>query len=121
MAGLVNAGKHVMLDAFGTSAGFASLHTADPGTGGTSEVSGGSPAYARKAISWAAAASGVKSNNAGIVFDVPGSGTQITHLGFWTAATSGTFLGSRALDTPQTFATQGTYTVASGDIDETLT
>lgn len=121
MAGLVNAGKHVMLDAFGTSAGFVSLHTADPGTGGTSEVpNSGSPAYARKAIAWSAAASGSKANSGTITFDVPGS-TTITHLGYWSASTGGTFYGSRALDANQTYATQGTYSIAAGGVVESLT
>ena len=34
-----------------------SLHTLDPGTTGTSEATGGSPAYARKQTSWTAGAS----------------------------------------------------------------
>lgn len=119
MAGLVNAGKHAMLDGFAASAGFVSLHTADPSTGGTNEVAGGSPSYARKAVTWAASASGSKSSSANIVFDVPGS-TTITHLGYWSLATGGTFLGSRALDASQTFATQGTYTIASGNLTETI-
>ena len=45
-----------LLDSFGTQYGFASAHTADPGaTGILNELTGGSPAYARKAITWAAA------------------------------------------------------------------
>lgn len=120
MAGLNNSGKAAMLDAFGTAAGFVSLHAADPGTSGTSEVTGGNPVYARKAMSWAAAATGSKSSNAQIVFDVPAS-TTISHLGYWSALTNGTFYGSRALDTNQTYPTQGTYTIASGNVTETLT
>lgn len=119
MAGLTNAGKHAMLDGFAASATYVSLHTADPGANGTSEVTGGAPAYARKALSWAAAASGSKSSSANVAFDVPGS-TTITHLGYWTAASGGTFLGSRALDANQTYATQGTYTIASGNLTEIL-
>lgn len=119
MAGLVNAGKHAMLDGFATSATYVSLHTADPGSTGTSEVSGGSPAYARKSVSWASSSGGSKSSNANIVFDVPGS-TTITHLGYWSASTAGTYLGSRALDANQTFATQGTYTITSGNLTETI-
>lgn len=120
MAGLNDTGKGVMLNAFGTSAAFASLHTADPGTTGTSEVTGGSPAYARKALSWAAAATGSKASNGALTFDVPGS-TTITHLGYWSASTGGTFYGSRPLDANQTYATQGTYTIASGAVVESLT
>jgi hypothetical protein len=118
MAGLSNAGKNVMLDGLGAVAGFVSLHTADPGASGTSEVTGGSPAYARKAITWDAAASGSKASAAQIVFDVPAA-TTIGWLGYWSLASGGTFYGSRALDTQQTFPTQGTYTIADGAVTET--
>lgn len=117
MAGLVDAGEHLMLNGLATGVTWVSLHTADPSTGGTSEVSA-SP-YTRETVSWASAASGSVKSNAQIVFDVPGA-TTITHLGYWSASTSGTFYGSRALDTPQTYATVGTYTIASGNITETL-
>jgi hypothetical protein len=119
MSGLVNAAKNSMLDNFGTLATFASLHTADPGTSGTSELTGGSPAYARKAITWASASTASKASSAQVVFDVPAA--TISYLGYWSAASAGTFYGSRPLDTNQTFATQGTYTVAAGGIVETLT
>lgn len=118
MAGLVDAGKNLMLDGFGTGVTFVSLHTADPSTNGSNEVSGGS--YTRESVSWASAASGSVSTSASVVFDVPGS-TTITHLGYWSASTSGTFYGSRALDTNQTFATAGTYTIATGNITESIT
>lgn len=118
MAGLVDAGKNLLLDGFAGGVTFVSLHTADPSTDGSSEVSGGT--YTRESVSWASAASGSVSTSASVVFDVPGS-TTITHLGYWSASTSGTFYGSRALDTNQTFATAGTYTIATGNITETIT
>jgi len=117
MAGLVAAAKNIMLDAFGTNAVFVSLHTADPGASGTSELTGGTPAYARKSVTWAAAVSPNKSASNQPVFDVPPS--TITHLGYWSAVTAGTFYGSRPLDTSQTFATAGTYTATA--ITESLT
>ncbi len=120
MVGLNNTGKGIMLEAIDATFAFASLHTDDPGTGGTSEVTGGTPAYARKALSWAAASGGTKSSDGPLVFDVPAS-TTIKFLGYWSLVSGGTFYGSRALDTNQTFATQGTYTVAAGDVDEVLT
>lgn len=43
-----------------------SLHTADPGTTGASEAAGGG--YAAQAASWNAAASGAKTNSAGMSF-----------------------------------------------------
>lgn len=98
-------------------AGYASLHTAEPNASGSNEVTGGT--YSREAITWAAASGGTAVSDAEIVFDVP-SGATITHLGYWSASTAGTFYGSRALDTSQTYATVGTYTIASGNITETV-
>jgi hypothetical protein len=48
------------------------------------------------------------------------SSTTITHLGYWSASTAGTFYGSRALDTSQTFANAGTYTIAAGNLSESV-
>lgn len=119
MAGLTSSGKAAALNGFTASATYASLHTSDPGSNGTAEVTGGSPAYSREAITWASPSNGSVSSSANLVFDVPGS-TTISHIGYWTAATNGTFLGSRALDTSQTFATQGTYTITSGNLSESV-
>lgn len=104
-----------MLDELATVAGWSSLHTASPGTTGTNEVSGGSPAYARKAITWNAASAGNLDNNANPVFDVPGS-TTVTHFGLWSASTGGTFYGGDALSANETFSSQGTYTLSDVDI-----
>ena len=62
----------------------ASLHTAFPGTTGASEVTGGTPAYARKTIVVNAAAGGVRALNTAVVFDVPAS--TVRWLGFWNGA-----------------------------------
>ena len=97
---------------------YASLHTAEPNASGSNEVTGGS--YSRESISLAAASGGTAVSNANIVFDVP-AGTTITHLGYWSAATSGTFYGSRQLDTSQTFSgSAGTYTISSGNLSESV-
>jgi hypothetical protein len=119
MAGLVNAAKNSMLDQLGTLAAYASLHSADPGTSGTSELTGGSPAYARKAISWNAAASGSKTNSGSLTFDVPSSST-VAYIGYWSASSGGTFYGSRAVSASETFAGQGTYTVAASGLTESM-
>ena len=84
----------------------ASLHTADPGSTGTSEVTGGS--YARVAITWAAASGGTKQLTAAVTFQVP-AGTTITHFGLWSAISSGTFRGGGSLDAGQSYPTGGTY------------
>jgi len=98
------------LDGVGAVALWVSAHTADPGTTGTNEVTGGSPAYARKAIAWAAASAGSMSKTAtDPVLDIPAS-TTVTHIGLWSAMSAGTFYGSFAV-TNETFGAQGTYTV----------
>jgi hypothetical protein len=110
-------GKNVMLGGLTAVATHVSLHTADPGATGTSEVSG-SP-YTRELAGWAAASGGTASNSGSIVFDVP-SATTIAFIGYWSAGTAGTFYGSRALDTNQTFATAGTYTITAGNLSESV-
>lgn len=115
MAGLNNNAKNVMLDAFAAAGVYASIHTADPGTTGTSEVSGGSPAYARKSITWNAASAGALDDSNAPVFDIPAS-TTITHFGLWSAVTGGTFYGSAALSASETFGGQGQYTLTDADV-----
>lgn len=90
------------LDALATH---VSLHTADPGSTGASEVSGGS--YTRQAVTWAAASGGSKTAGA-MTFQIP-AGTTITHFGLWSAASGGTFVGGGALDAAQSYPTGGTY------------
>ena len=114
MAGLNNAGHNAQLAGLVAVAVYASLHTADPGTTGTSEVTGGTPAYARKAITWGSPATSSVAMAATLpTFDVPAS-TTISYLGYWSALTSGTFYGSRALSSPETYGGQGTYAVTAG-------
>lgn len=96
---------------------YASLHTAEPNASGSSEVSGGS--YTRETISWGSSSNGTATNDAQIVFDVP-TGTTITYLGYWSAASAGTFYGSRQLDVSQTFSSDGTYTIAVGNLSESV-
>jgi hypothetical protein len=77
--------KNTMLDALTFT--LASLHTAFPGTTGANEVTGGAPAYAKKAITINASSGGSRALNAGVTFDVPA--TTVRWIGFWNA---GTFL-----------------------------
>lgn len=114
---LNDTGLNLMLDALGSAAGFAALHTSSPGTNGANELTG--TGYERQTIPWQAAASGTATTSDAIVFTVPGDRT-ITHIGYWSAGTAGTFYGFRELDTSQTFATSGTYTIAAGNLSEAL-
>lgn len=108
------AGKNVALDAIAAVAGFASLHSADPSTTGANEITGGSPAYARKAHTWNAASSGNLDDSNQPVFDVPA--TTVSHFGLWSASSGGTFYGGGALSASEVFTAQGTYTLTDCDI-----
>ena len=112
---LTVAARNLMLEALRTSATTASLHTGDPGTTGANELTGGTPAYARQAITWNAASAGGLDNNANPVFNVP-AGKTVSHWGIWNGAT---FLGGGSLSTSETYAGQGLYTL--NDVDVTLT
>lgn len=95
-------GKNVALDGLdeAITAGikFVGVFTAsDPGTGTTfsgTEATGGTPAYARQAVTFGAAASGQKSNTGAITFDVP-AGTY-GFIGYFNTVTGnavGNYLG----------------------------
>lgn len=74
--------KNTMLDNWGVTQ--LSLHTAYSTTG-ANEVAGGSPAYARQNVTYAAASSGSKALTTQPVFNVPAS--TIPWIGKWTGST----------------------------------
>lgn len=107
--------RNLMLDQLGTVAVFASAHSGAPGAGGSNEIAGGSPAYARKAVTWAAAAASSKALNGTLpTFDIP-AGTTVAYIGFWSLVTGGTFYGYFDV-TDEVFAGQGTYNLTSGTL-----
>lgn len=95
--------------AYGNSALFAALFTSTTtGTTPGTEVTGGAPAYARKAVTWApGTVDGTVT--ATVTFDVP-AGATIVGAGVYSAATAGTYLDGGPV-TSQAFASQGTYTL----------
>ena len=108
--GFTLAAKQTMLDYLGDNfIDEVSLHNGAPGETGTNEISGGSPAYARKAVTFNAASSDNKTFTASLVFDVPGS-TTVSYVGFWGGSPS-TFQGWDQLTTPEVFGSQGTFTL----------
>ena len=97
--------RETLAIAYGAAGNWISCHTAVPSQGTPNEVTGGTPAYARKQTTWAAgAADGVVNGNQ-VTIDVPA--IQVTDIGLWTAQTNGTFLDSYHLGTAQNFSTQG--------------
>jgi len=107
--------RNLMLDQLATVALRAALHTGDPGAANAAdfELTGGSPAYARKAITWAAAASGTMDETTSPVFDVPA--TTVSWVSFWN--TAGTVRYVKKDVTDEVFAAQGTYTLTDTDFD----
>jgi hypothetical protein len=103
--------KNTMLDCLTVNT--VSLHTGDPGSEGTSnEVTGGTPAYARKAITFSAASSGARDSSSAPVFDIPAS-TTVRWVGFWN---SSIFIARKQLSADEAFVAQGTYTLADADL-----
>ena len=108
--------KNVMLDQLATVMTRVALHTGDPGgaNSASNEVSGGSPAYARKAIAWNAASGGAIDDSTAPVFDVP-AGTTVSWISFWN--TAGTVRYAKKDVTDEVFGAQGTYTLTDVDFD----
>jgi hypothetical protein len=110
---LNTAGKNAILDGGIAAITNLSLHTDAYAAGGGSsanEATGGSPAYARQAPSWAAASGGAAALSGTEVFNVP-AGTY-RRVGLWAGAT---YAGDADI-TDETFAGQGTYTVTAGTV-----
>ena len=114
MPGFTNDAKNTMLAALvglatpTNTVTHISLHTADPGSNGASEVTGGDPAYARVAVDdtdWKAAANGEVRTAADIPFNGPANG-DATHMGIWDATT---FLGGGAITGDTTFNAEGNF------------
>jgi hypothetical protein len=83
--------------------GYASLHTAYSASG-ANELTGGSPAYARQAVTWSAASGGSKASaSVAGAFNVPAA-TTVAFVGLWSAATSGTFAGMGPNDAGTVYA-----------------
>jgi hypothetical protein len=80
------------------------------------ELTGGAPAYARKAIAYNAPDGGTMDDSTnGAVIDVP-PGATVDYIGYYSAVAAGTLLAISPV-TPETYAGQGTYTVTDSDLD----
>lgn len=99
--------RQIVANGYTAAALYGSLHSLDPGTTGTSEITGGAPAYARKSLTWTPGTTGTATASA--VFDVAAAVTP-AWAGIWSAVTLGTFR-DKADIVDQAFASQGTLTV----------
>ncbi len=112
---LTTAGKNLVLDGGLPATLYAALHNVDAPTDGTTELTGGSPAYARKALTWSAASGGSKAITTTLpTFDVP-AGSTVKSVALWSAVSGGTLYGYWDV-TDESYAGQGSYSVSSGSV-----
>lgn len=83
-----------------------SLHTATPDATGSN-----ASAASRKPVTWGTVATGDVSSTGTISFTGGAANGPVTHVGFWSASTAGTFYGSQALTGDATFNAAGEYNV----------
>lgn len=100
-------GKNSLAAKYATEAAYGTLYTTAPDTSAGTEVTGGSPAFARKPLTWSAPANGVITASA--VFDIP-AGTTVVGSGLHTALTGGSYVDGKS-EAPASFPTQDTVTV----------
>ena len=77
---LLNGLLDIGLDAMAAEVVSVSMHTADPGSTGANEVTGG--AYARQTPSWGSSSDGTVATDADMTFEIP-AGNTVTHVGMW--------------------------------------
>lgn len=97
---------------------YVSLHTADPGETGTSELTGGG--YARKAVTFNAPSGKAVASSALIEWTNMPAGT-VTHFGLWDSLTTGVFWWSNALNSSQTCTGGEKFQFEAGQLTATLT
>ncbi|NPV90099.1 MAG: hypothetical protein HPY50_04895 [Firmicutes bacterium] len=108
------AGKNLMLNALAAAAGYIGILNSSG-----VELSGGSPAYVRKAATWNAAADGAITLSNGPIFDIP-AGTTIKYAGFYLASSGGTLYGMAQLSNQESYTGQGLYTLDAATLDLNL-
>ena len=120
---LTVAGKNSALDDLVTTSGPFYLALLDGGVEETGAGAGGT-AYARKAITFAAAGTGAKANSVAVVFDNGGAtdwGSALDEWGIYDAATAGVQIASGVLDTTRDMSiASATLTFNIGDVIMTL-
>ena len=106
------------------TAWYVSLHTADPGLTGASEVTTGVDSdYVRKSVTFAAASALQKASNVAATWTANAGATTyvVTHVGIWDAATAGNFLAYGAPGVPETVVASGTFNLSIGRLIAAVT
>ena len=96
---------------------YVKLHLGDPGTAGTANAA---TETTRKAATFSAASGGSITTSADISWTSYPAAETVSHVSFWDASTSGTFLGNAALTSSQTLAIGNTLTIVAGQLTLSL-
>lgn len=92
---------------------YLQLHTAAPGSAGTTSVA---TETTRKSVSFGVASAGAISNDVAVQWTTIAGSQDATHWSLWDASSSGNFLGSGTI-TASAYTAGDTLTFAIGDID----
>lgn len=124
-AGVASAIANSMLDAYcrnvawtQPAAFYVKLHTGDPGAAGTSNAA---TETTRKSATFSAASGGAITTSADLTWTGVAASETYSYVSFWDNSSGGTFLGSDALNTPQSVTAGGTFTILTGDLDLSIT
>lgn len=113
---MTSQGLNTASDAWKAAYTYCALFNGDPEGAGV-EINGGSPAYARKVVTWGTSSAGDSSITGAVTFDIPAAAT-VTHYAFYTAVTAGTRGGSGQFAASEgPYGAQGTYQVTAATID----
>lgn len=112
-ATFADATANAMMEVLAGLGVYVSLHSANPGSTGASELSG--DGYARKAISFDPASDQAIANDDLIAFG-PASAEweEATYYGLWSAVSGGTFIAGAELNDPVTVPNLGEASFATG-------
>jgi hypothetical protein len=97
---------------------YVQLHTADPGSAGTTAVAGETT---RKLATFGAASGGAITTTAALTWTSVSTTETLSHVSFFDASSAGNFLGSDALNTPRAVTAGDTFEIAIGDLDLSIT
>lgn len=96
---------------------YVKLHTGDPGSAGTSNAAGNTT---RQSVTFAAASGGSIASSADVTWTSVSTAETYSHASFWSASSSGTFIGSCAFTASKTVAVGDTATIPSTDLTLSL-
>jgi len=91
------------------------IHTADPGSAGTTAAAAGDTARKQSTMASASAGSKAQTGTAP-VWTNGGTSESVSHLSQWTLVTAGTFKSSCALASPQAWVSTNTLTLTSWSV-----